>query len=78
MIKTSRVVPATSPHKHNKGDVMDTKKEKIAETIKLGNTTIHFIEPPPLTEEEKEQILKDYHNAGWAIIEEMVERGEEV
>jgi hypothetical protein len=36
-------------------------------TLKHGNTTLHFVGPKEVTEEEKERILAQFHAAGWAI-----------
>lgn len=43
------------------------KKQKYAMTKKYGNTTVHFVSPPPMTKEEEEKILNEFHYAGWAI-----------
>lgn len=37
-------------------------------TYKIGNTTIHVVAPPPMTEEKKEKIIAELHAAGWAIL----------
>jgi hypothetical protein len=67
-------VPHKKPHIHGaRGDPME-----YAKTQMIGNTTVHIIAPPPMTEEEKERILDDFHKAGWAIIDELVLRGEDV
>ncbi|RAV22221.1 hypothetical protein [Paenibacillus contaminans] len=53
-------------------------EKNYAKTYTIGNSTIHIVAPPPMTEEQKERILDDYHAAGWKIIDELVERGEAV
>jgi len=68
------VVPMSTGHIHGvRGDPME-----YALTQKIGNTTVNIVAPPPLTEEEKEKILNELHYAGWAIIYELLARGEEV
>lgn len=44
---------------------------KYAESYKIGNTQINVVAPPPMTEEEKNKILAEYHAVGWAIWESM-------
>ncbi len=79
------VVRPSSLHKHIQGE------QKMAEQIeqakyagrkvhefKIGKSVIKVIEPPPMTQEEIAQVLDDMHTVGWAIIEELVERGESV
>lgn len=69
-ITESRVVPAKSRHRHIQGDVMEYDK-----TIKIGKTTIHFVAPPPMTEEQIEKIQDEINAAAWAIIDEMIDKG---
>jgi len=68
----SRVVPAKSQHKFKPGDGL----MKYDKTLKIGKTVIHIVAPPPMTEEEVDRVLDDYHKAGWAIIDEMLEKEE--
>lgn len=68
------VVRPSSLHKHIQGEDMERK----VHTFKRGKTVIKVIEPPPMSQEEIDQVLEDLHAAGWAIIEELVERGESV
>ncbi|MDK2824539.1 MAG: hypothetical protein PWP71_2457 [Clostridia bacterium] len=63
---TNRVVQDQSPHKHIMGDCMDNKKKYDA-TYKIGNTTVHVVAPPPMTKEEIDKVLKEFHQAGWNI-----------
>lgn len=42
---------------------------KYASTSKIGNTTVHIIAPPPMTDEEREQIDKEIHTVVWEILE---------
>lgn len=44
-------------------------------SIQDGQTTVYIIAPPPMTEEEKQKVLRDYHNAGWAIIKSLHAKG---
>ncbi|QZY56991.1 hypothetical protein [Crassaminicella profunda] len=53
-------------------------EEKYDATYHFGNTTVHIIGPPPMTEEEIEKVLDEYHRAGWAIIQELREKGEDI
>ena len=70
MFGAFRAVPMSSRHKINQGGV----PVKYDKTIKIGNTTIHIVAPPPQTEEEIDRILDEYHKAGWAIVREMQEK----
>jgi hypothetical protein len=64
-LQISRVVHHQSPHRHSsRGDGME---KKIAATYKYGKTTVHIIEPDPISEEKKEQVLNELHYAGWSI-----------
>ena len=44
-------------------------------TYKYGNTTVHIVAPPPMTQEEIEKILDNFHMAGWAIWKDYIENG---
>ena len=39
--------------------------KEYAVTYKFGKTTVHVVAPPPMTEEEIEEVLRDFHLAGW-------------
>jgi hypothetical protein len=39
--------------------------KKYDATYQLGNTTVHIVAPPPLTEEEKAKRIREYYIAGW-------------
>ncbi|TCO79153.1 cell division protein FtsZ [Marinisporobacter balticus] len=54
------------------------EEEKYAATYKFGNTTVHVVAPKPKSKEEIDRILEEYHKAGWAIIHELIEKGEDV
>lgn len=83
-----RAVHTSLLHKHRpRGDaaVHQNKPEKpenestIVKTYQLGNTKVqiccdHFAKTP----EEAEKVIKDMHVAGWAIIDELVRKGEDV
>ncbi len=43
------------------------EKEKYDATYKIENTTVHVVAPPPMTNEEKERILDEFHQAGYKI-----------
>jgi hypothetical protein len=50
------------------------KNEEFATTYSIGNTIIHIVAPPPMTEEEVEKVLAEYHSVGWSIIDELNEK----
>ncbi len=57
-------------HRYIQGDnVM-----KYDKTIKIGNTTIHFVAPPPMTEEQEKKIWDEISAAAWSIIDEIMEK----
>jgi hypothetical protein len=62
---TSRVVHDNEPHIHVT-EVTDMERKYDA-TYQFGNTTVHVIAPPPMSEEEKEKILADFHQAALKI-----------
>lgn len=65
-------VPASKPHRDSsRGDPMYDK------TYKFGNTTVHVVSPPFMTDEELEQIEKEIHETAWEILER-IEREKEV
>lgn len=41
------------------------------ETYKFGNTTVHVVAPPPMSNEEKERILDEFHQAGYKIWQQL-------
>lgn len=76
------VVPVRAPHTPiTRGDEMadcpHSPQQKV-HTYRRGNTLIQVVEPPAMTEEEIERVLRDYHAAGWAIIRELAKKGEDV
>jgi predicted metal-dependent hydrolase len=56
------------------GKSMKNDQEKYAATYKIGNTTIHVVAPPPMTDEEIERVLDNLHAAVWDIIQEMLQK----
>jgi len=62
MSVVSRVVPQVSPHKISRGDLT----MEYDETLKLGNTTVHIVYPS-LTEEEKEQRVREMYRTAWTV-----------
>lgn len=50
--------------------------EEYAKTYKIGGTTVHIVAPEHKSKEEIDRILKDYHQAGWEIIKELMEKSE--
>lgn len=83
--KLTRAVPIPELHRLYQRGETAVKKSKlpvvpnIVETYKLGNATIHicdnFIRTDPA---EIEKVLDDFHAAGWAIIDELREKGEDI
>lgn len=57
---------------------MEEKEEKYDATYHFGNTTVHIVGPPPMTEEEIDKVLDEYHKAGWAIIQDLRAKGEDI
>ncbi|NLJ99573.1 MAG: hypothetical protein GX320_10000 [Tissierellia bacterium] len=49
-------------------------KKKYDATYKFGNTTVHVVAPLPITEEEKQRILKEYRQVGWEIWQDILEK----
>ncbi len=65
-------------NRYSFGVILMDESEKYAATYKLGNSTIHIVFPPPMTQEQKEQVIRDMHLAGWAIIKKLMEEGKPV
>lgn len=63
-----RIVPLPSPHIDK---VRRDHYMKYDMSIQDGQTIVNIVAPPPMTEEEKQKVLRDYHNAGWAIIKSL-------
>lgn len=73
------------PHKHlPRGDAEMMKKKppvepNIVQTYQLGNTKVQIADNfVARTPEEIEKVLNNLHNAGWKIIDELIEKGEDV
>ena len=63
-MQSFRAVHIDQPHRHSsRGDHVEPK---YAATYKFGKTTVHVVAPPPMTEEEKEKRLHEFHQAAWA------------
>jgi hypothetical protein len=41
------------------------EKPKYDATYHLGNTVVHVVAPPPMTEEAKEKILRELYHHAW-------------
>lgn len=65
MLAIHEVVHQTSPHKLYRGDA--TVREQYVMTKKYGKTTVHFVNPPILSDEEYQKLIIEHHAAGWAI-----------
>jgi hypothetical protein len=42
-------------------------EKKYDATYLLGNTVVHVVAPPPMTEDEKEKILSQFYRHAWNI-----------
>lgn len=40
-------------------------EKKYAATYKFGKTTVNIVAPPPMSEAEKEKVLREIHFAAW-------------
>ncbi|MEN6566327.1 MAG: hypothetical protein ABFC57_08485 [Veillonellales bacterium] len=40
-------------------------ERKYDATYKFGNITVYVVAPPPMAEQEKETILREYYAAAW-------------
>ena len=43
----------------------DQEKAKYDATYHLGNTVVHVVAPPPMSEAEKEKILREFYHHAW-------------
>jgi len=57
---------------------MTEQQEKYDATYKFGNTTVHVVAPKQITPEKFDRVMKEFHNAGWSIINELIRKGKEV
>ncbi|HHW36779.1 MAG TPA: hypothetical protein GXX18_06000 [Bacillales bacterium] len=57
----------------SRGDSFMAEKttEKYDATYNFGNTTVHVVAPPPMSREKLQKRMRAFHNAGWAIIQEL-------
>lgn len=69
----NRAVPSNEPHTLNRGD-LQMEEQKYDATYKFGKTVVNIVAPKNQTKEEIDQILKEYHMAGRAIVKEMQEK----
>jgi hypothetical protein len=67
-----RSVPSKGPHIIQRGDQME--QQKYDATYKFGNTIVNIVAPKNQTKEEIDQIIKEWHIAGRAIVKEMQEK----
>ena len=59
-------VLSSKPHRdHVRGD----PNMEYDKTYKFGQTTVHVVAPPQMTDEELEKIEKEIHKTAWAIIQ---------
>lgn len=61
----TRAVHIDHWHIDRRGDFVETK---YAATYRFSGskTVVHVVAPPPMTEEEKELVIRDFHLAAWA------------
>jgi len=57
---------------------MSDQQEKYDASYQFGNTKVYVVSPKEVTPEKFDHIMKDFHNAGWSIINELVQKGEDV
>lgn len=62
-MQNSRAVHMNQRHIDVLGDCME---KKYAATYKFGKTTVHVVAPPPMSAEEKQKRIREFHLAGWA------------
>ncbi len=75
------VVPLQDEHMyHLRGDTAMTEQKKThpqyAKELKYGNTVVRIAKPDPVDENQKQKILMDYHQAGWAILGELLTKND--
>lgn len=51
------------PHRINRGD--GPMEQKYDATYIIGKTTVHIAAPPPMTQEEIDRRVREFHIAGW-------------
>lgn len=78
MLKNSNPTGQASPHKINRGDARMKDKPEYAATYQYGKTTVRIVAPPPMTREEKEEVLNEMHRVGWEIVHNLRMKGVEV
>jgi len=79
-------VPLAVPHTYLPGGDAAVKKKRnpplwgnVIETMQFGNVTIHVCDDCiAQTPEAIEKVLDEFHAAGWAIVEELVAKGEAI
>lgn len=67
-----RAVPRSDVHTMNRGDQME--EQKYDATYRYGKTVVNIIAPKNQTKEEIDQIIKEWHIAGRAIVKEIQEK----
>ena len=66
-------VLSSKPHRdHVRGD----PNMEYDKTYKFGQTTVHVVAPPQMTDQELEQIEKKIHQTAWEILERIQEKEE--
>jgi hypothetical protein len=69
----NRAVPISNLHTMNRGDD-HMEEQKYDATYRYGKTVVNIIAPKNQTKEEIDQIIKEWHIAGRAIVKEMREK----
>lgn len=59
-----RVVRSGQQHIVNQGGD-DPVDQKYDATYQFGKVVVHVVAPPPMSDEEKQRRLADYHRAAW-------------
>ncbi|WP_211274646.1 hypothetical protein [Anaerobacillus arseniciselenatis] len=67
MLQTLRAVQEKFQHRHRSRGDQSMAEQKYAATYQLGKTTVHVVAPEPMSKEEHEQRVREFHLAGWAI-----------
>lgn len=61
----SSVVHKNQPHIFNRGDGMERKYDATYR-FPGSKAVVHVVAPPPMSKEEFEKRLREFHRAGWA------------
>ncbi|OIJ22499.1 hypothetical protein BKP45_05000 [Anaerobacillus alkalidiazotrophicus] len=62
-----RAVQQAFEHRHKLRGDQSMSDQKYAATYQFGKTKVHIVAPEPVSKEEHEQRVREFHLAGWAI-----------